>query len=562
MLVSQLIFCHWQRIALPHGDILCPLIFPLVLLLAIASCAAGAEFAGSQACAPCHAAIYRSFMRTPMANGSGRVGAGEVHERFDRAEFRDASSTFSYRVGQEAGSYYFEFQQRGTGQRGTTPGIHGRRQLDYFVGSGAVARSYLLSIDGFLYEAPVAYYSNSASWHSAPGYAVFDFPYLTRAIQPGCLQCHASGIQRIPGTYNAYASPPFREGGVACERCHGPGSDHIAAGKPMLNPAKLAAAERDSICEQCHLAGEIRVPKQGKDDLSFRPGDRLADDLAVFVHPGSESPLKVTSHAENLAQSACKKASGAKLWCGTCHDPHTVPDPSEKAAYFRGKCLTCHQTSDCRVAPSSRQANGDNCAACHMPRNPPSDVDHVVFTDHSIRRRARLSSVPLVVDTDLVPFGGGTASTRDLALAYAILGQRDRNPTYQERGFQLLQETVARGGADALTIAYLAEYYRDRKDDAHALPLYEEAWRMDPTQFAVAAALGAYQMQRGNFEQAIRFWNQTLAINPTMVLVRANLATALLRTGHAEQAQATLRQALEFQPSFQEARDLLNRIKK
>jgi Flp pilus assembly protein TadD len=69
-------------------------------------------------------------------------------------------------------------------------------------------------------------------------------------------------------------------------------------------------------------------------------------------------------------------------------------------------------------------------------------------------------------------------------------------------------------------------------------------------------------MQRGNFEQAIRFWSQALAINPALVLVRTNLATALLRTGHAEQAQATLRQALEFQPSFQEARDLLNRITK
>jgi Flp pilus assembly protein TadD len=69
-------------------------------------------------------------------------------------------------------------------------------------------------------------------------------------------------------------------------------------------------------------------------------------------------------------------------------------------------------------------------------------------------------------------------------------------------------------------------------------------------------------MQRGNFEQAIRFWSQALAISPALVLVRANLATALLRTGHAEQAQATLRQALEFQPSFQEARDLLNRIAK
>jgi tetratricopeptide (TPR) repeat protein len=272
--------------------------------------------------------------------------------------------------------------------------------------------------------------------------------------------------------------------------------------------------------------------------------------------------MKVTSHAENLAQSACKRASGEKLWCGTCHDPHFVPSANEKAAYFRGKCLTCHQTSDCRVPQSSRQANGDNCAACHMPRNPPSDIDHVVFTDHSIRRRASPPSGSFPTDADLVPFGGGAASTRDLGLAYAMVGQREQNPAYVERAFHLLQETVARGGGDAPTLAWLAEFYRDRKDDAHALPLYEESWRMDPTQSAVAAALGAYQMQRGNFDEAIGFWNQALAISPALVLVRANLAAALLRTGHPEQAQATLRQALEFQPSFQEARDLLNRITK
>jgi hypothetical protein len=533
------------------------LIFPFALLLAIASCAAGAEFAGSQACAPCHPAIYRSFMRTPMANGSGRVGTGEMHERFDRTEFRDSRGAFAYRVGRQAGSYFFEFLQQGTKQP-----IQGRRQLEYFVGSGAAARSYLLSVEGFLYEAPVAYYSSSASWKSAPGYASYDYPYLTRPVLPGCLQCHASGIQRIPGTQNAYASPPFREGGVACERCHGPGSDHIATGKPMVNPAKLAATERDSICEQCHLSGEIRVAKPGKDDLAFRPGDRLADIVTVFVRSGSASPMKVTSHAENLAQSACKRASGEKLWCGTCHDPHSVPGANEKAAYFRGKCLTCHQASDCRVPQSSRLANGDNCAACHMPRNPPSDIDHVVFTDHSIRRRASPPGGVLPADADLVPFGGGAASARDLGLAYAMVGLREQNPTYVERAFHLLQETVARGGGDALTLAYLAEFYRDRKDDAHALPLYEAAWRIDPTQSAVVAALGAYQMQRGNFDQAIRFWNQTLAISPALVLVRANLAAALLRTGHPEQAQATLRQALEFQPSFQAARDLLNRITK
>ncbi len=251
------------------------------------------------------------------------------------------------------------------------------------------------------------------------------------------------GFSRIPGTQNAYASPPFREGGVSCERCHGEGSDHIATGKPMLNPAKLAATERDSICEQCHLSGEIRVAKSGKDDLAFRPGHRLADDLTVFVRSGSPSPLKVTSHAEDLAQSACKRASGEKLWCGTCHDPHSVPAADEKAAYFRGKCLSCHQTSDCRAPQSTRLANGDNCVTCHMPRNPPSDVEHVVFTDHAIRRRARPPGGSLPADADLVPFGGGAASTRDLGLAYAMVGLREQNPTYVERAFHLLQETVA-----------------------------------------------------------------------------------------------------------------------
>ncbi len=495
-------------------------------------------------------------MRTPMAHSSGPVGTGEAKERFDRAEFRDSHGAFTYRLLQEPAGYFFEFRQLGAAEP-----VQGRRQLEYFVGSGTAARSYLLRVDGFLYEAPVAYYSNPAGWKSAPGYAGFDYPYLTRPILPGCLQCHASAIQRIGGTQNAYDSPPFREGGVACERCHGPGSDHVAAGKPMVNPAKLAGPERDSICEQCHLSGEIRVPKPGMDEGAFRPGERLSKFLTVFVRAGTPSPMRVTSHAENLEQSACKRASGEKLWCGTCHDPHSVPNDNEKAAYFRNKCLSCHEPSDCRSARPAREANGDNCTACHMPRNPPSDVDHVVFTDHSIRRRPAPATGSAAANADLVPFEG-EASTRDLGLAYAMLGGREDNPTYIEHAFHLLEETAARGAADAPALAYLAEFYRDRKDDARALPLYAQVWRMDPTQAPAAAALGAYRMQYGKVDEAISFWNQALAINPSMLLVRANLAAALLRKGQAAQAQTVLQKALEFNPSFQPARDLLKKITK
>ena len=491
-----------------------------------------------------------------MAHSSGRVGMAETLERFDTAGFRDSQNAYTYRVSRQGAIYSFEFRQQGARQP-----IEGRRQLDYFVGSGHAARSYLLNVDGFLYEAPVAYYTSTNSWNAAPGYAAYDYPYLNRTVLPGCLQCHASGIQPISGTQNAFAAPPFREGGVGCERCHGPGSEHIAAGKPMINPARLAAAERDSICEQCHLSGEVRVPKAGKDELTFQPGDRLADSVTVFVRGGSGARMRVTSHVEDLAQSACKKASGEKLWCGTCHDPHAMPAAAEMAAYFRSKCLTCHQSSQCRAAPAARQATSDDCITCHMPRNPTTDVDHVVFTDHSIPRRKASVTTP-ATDAILTPFAGGPAGARDLGLAYAILGQREHVEAYLERAFGLLQEAAARGEADAQALAYLAEFYRDRKDDAHALPLYEQSWSLDSTQAPVAAALGAYRMQRGNLEEAIRFWNQALAINPALLLVRANLATALQRTGHPDQAQAVMRKALEFNPSFQEARDFLERTAK
>jgi hypothetical protein len=542
------------------GDTLDLLRFAHALLLAIAFGADGAESVGSQACASCHAAIYRSFMRTQMAQSSGRVGTQESREQFDRAEFRDSSGAFAYTVGRGASGYYFDFRQQGKPVRSRP--IEGRRPLDYFVGSGNAARSYIINVDGFLYEAPVAYFRSLASWRSAPGVAQLDYPYLTRPILPGCLQCHASGIRRIAGTQNAYASPPFSEGGVACERCHGPGSDHIATGKPMVNPAKLAPAARDSICEQCHLSGEIRVPKRGTDDQALIPGNNLADSLTVFVRSGSGAQLRVTSHAENLAQSACKRNSGEKLWCGTCHDPHSVPSTNEKVAYFRGKCLTCHQTSSCPAPQAFRQANGDNCITCHMPRNPTSDVDHVVFTDHAIPRRAGSGSIAPSSTANLVPFGGGRTGARDLGLAYVMVGLREGNPTYLDRAFRLLQDAVAQGARDPQTLLYLAQLYRDRSDDAHARPLYEEVWRMDGEQYAAGAALGAYQMQAGNLEEAVRLWRQTLAISPALLLVRANLATVLLRTGHPDQAQETLRKALEFNPSFQPATDLLNQIVK
>jgi predicted CXXCH cytochrome family protein len=250
------------------------------------------------------------------------------------------------------------------------------------------------------------------------------------------------------------------------------------------------------------------------------------------------------------------------MWCGTCHDPHTVPEPAAKAVYFRNKCLTCHQTQDCRATKVSRQAKGDHCAQCHMPRGAANDIQHVVFTDHSIRRKPGGSSnaAPVVSNAELVPYPGYAASKRDLALAYAVVALRDHNTADRERAFPLLQQAAEQGTADSKALAYLAEFSRDAQDDARALPLYQQVWRMDKSQYAAAAALGAYQMQRGNLAEAIELWRQALALNPAMTLVRVNMAQALLRMGKAGEARSELRQALQFHPASPEARALMSQL--
>ena len=125
-----------------------------------------------------------------MARSSGAPGRDELIESFARASFTHSASGFQYRVT----AYSVEFDKSGA--------LHGRKQLTWFIGSGTIARSYVISADGFLFEAPVAYYARERKWDLAPGYDSYAYPYLTRPIAPGCLACHASLLNVIPGTQN------------------------------------------------------------------------------------------------------------------------------------------------------------------------------------------------------------------------------------------------------------------------------------------------------------------------------------------------------------------------
>ena len=220
-------------------------------------CPAGirAQTGAETACAGCHRAIYESYLRTGMAQSSGRVGIGPFQESTAKASFTQGAA--EYEVARESSGFVL---------RVTDGGATAKRTLDYFIGSGRTGRSYASLIDAYLFESPVSYYSADSSWRISPGYQRNRNVQLLRPVETACLNCHASELDPLPGSVNGYRMPPFRQAGVGCERCHGPGEKHVASmrsgaahgGAGIVNPAKLDPARRESVCRQCHLAGEVR----------------------------------------------------------------------------------------------------------------------------------------------------------------------------------------------------------------------------------------------------------------------------------------------------------------
>jgi hypothetical protein len=413
-----------------------------------------------------------------------------------------------------------------------------QRQLSYYIGSGVAGRSFGYLRDGFLFEAPVTWYAQTGSWDVSPGYASDPGSNWGRPIEPSCLFCHASQTNWREGTMNAYTDPAFQQDGIGCERCHGPGSMHVVGKGNMVNPAKLSPARRDAVCAQCHLTGQSRIAKAGRQLSDYRPGDLLSDFVAYMVS-ARNGDFQVNSHVERLAQSTCKRAAGDRLWCGTCHDPHSVPAASEKAAWFRGKCLNCHEQASC--------LRGFDCAGCHMPKNPATDAGgHGVFTDHSIprvppsSRQAQADAKPAESWT-LRGFSAADNGDRELGLAYAEIGVRTANRQQQAEAIRLLTAVPQ----DFEVQVRLADLLERAGDPSRAVTLYRSALRQNPNAVIALVNLGRLYGSNGFLDQAITLWRAALKQNPCLAEAGVNLQIAL-RAKNDIPAQETIRRNQEF----------------
>jgi hypothetical protein len=463
-------------------------------------------------CQSCHAKQLAGYSRSSMARSLRRAGS-EPSGSFATA---DAKTRFTVRADRGA-----------TWQRMEHAGEVSEYAVSYVIGSGAHASGYLIQIGDHLFQSPVCYYSTRHAYDLAPGYEKLPDPDFTRPVTEACLLCHS-------GSLNRHQPPVFAEEAISCDRCHGPTQEHLKRPAPgsIVNPAKLPAAARDSVCEQCHLAGVVRVLNPGKSFADFHAGQPLEDVFTIYTATAPAGDFKVISHSEQLALSACARNSQSKMWCGTCHDPHAKP--VRPAQYYAARCLSCHAGKLAKSHPSNR-----DCVSCHMPRRPARDGGHSVFTDHHIARRPQPQNVN-PPEGDLAPWRRPAPAfeQRNLALAVTNTGIERRSPPEIVRGYRLLTEVQKSFPDDIDVLNGLGTALLLGKEPREALRAFERVLQLTPDNPISEQNVGMAWNAAGQLDQAAAHLERCLDLDPLLLPAATTLMNVYRQQGDAAKGSA------------------------
>lgn len=515
------------------------------------------EYVGDVACATCHEDLYAGYQEHGMAQSLYPLTPENAVEDFDAPPIYHAASNLYYRVVARDGRFFQE-EYRVSGGRTTHRLV---REMNFVVGSGSAARTYLAEEGGRLYQLPLTWYTQAARWDFSPGYEASTRRF-DRLIPDRCMACHNSVPESVPFVEGKYASVPH---GIGCERCHGPGELHVDArladeevdgpDYTIVNPARLDPDARMDVCGQCHVQGEVSILREGRGPYDFRPAERLADHMAIFAqeHP-AEDGIDVISHADRLRESPCFEASA--MDCTTCHDPHEGFRDAGPA-YFNDTCITCHEIAPLQAAlpPPARSdhAADANCASCHMPKVQGNGTPHATFTDHWIRVVRDTVAGPTTPSEAqrLVAYFDEDAGRNSVyeGMAYVVYGRQRGSRAALEEGIRRL-EAALRLDPEQGEAQYLLGFARMQLGQmGAALPALEAAVRLDPDVPERLNALAqAYEASGMDASQAARHYRRALEVQPALADVRVNYGRLLERSGQISEAAVAYAAAAQEQP--------------
>jgi tetratricopeptide (TPR) repeat protein len=203
-----------------------------------------------------------------------------------------------------------------------------------------------------------------------------------------------------------------------------------------------------------------------------------------------------------------------------------------------------------------------DCVACHMQKSGTSDIPHVLFTDHWIRRTLPSSRRPSDIERDLVrtePFqlvrmtdAQTTPSSKaDLeeAIAYfAFYETRHKLPTYLRRVSDSARRGLAQGADHQDARLAWGKVLVAMDSLATAERVFTDATSAYPENALLHLGLGIARLEAGHPDAALEPLRQALSIQPLLLEARLRLAEAYETLGRMSEAESAYKVMLDQDP--------------
>ncbi|MEO8027512.1 MAG: cytochrome c3 family protein [Bryobacteraceae bacterium] len=315
-----------------------------------------ANYVGSARCEACHAEIYNRWSKTRMANV---VRDPREHPDAITPDLTAANPLVTFKKEDIAFVYGSKWKQR------------------YFqkVGDDYFPLSAQWDVTNRVWR----------PYHAAKGSDWWTEFYpdenSKRPTGPLCDGCHSVN-------YNVQTKA-VTEWNVGCEKCHGPGGDHVA--RPVrgtiANPARMDPVRSTDVCIQCHSQGQpLSNPMAGKYydwPVGFHVGFDLKDFWKLEPHKPGENTF--THFADGTAHKNRMQGNDFVtsvmythgVTCASCHDVHGTAHNADLLKPANVLCLECHgpkspngpHTATMQEHTHHAEGSaGSECVACHMPR--------------------------------------------------------------------------------------------------------------------------------------------------------------------------------------------------
>lgn len=552
-------------------------------------------YVGIEVCKNCHMNVYNTFIENGMGQSFGLATKQKSKAIFDQhALVYDKDLDFYYKPFWRNDSLFFmEFRLQNKDT------IYKRiEHIKYIIGSGQHTNSHMVDFNGYIYQAPMTFYTQKSTWDLPPGFENGHNSRFSRKIGLECMTCHNGMPEFEKGSENKYLKVLH---GINCERCHGPGSLHVTEKMKgniidtskyidytIVNPKDLTQDLQMSLCQRCHLQG-IAVLQYGKNFDDFRPGMQLGSVMDIFLpRYKNDKEFIMASQADRLRQSKCY-INSKSISCITCHNPH-FSVKNEPVAHFNNTCKNCHSGSEkviCSEEKSVRELSQNNCVGCHMPHSGSIDIPHISITDHRIqvpikedKKEAIQEFVRLQCMTDENPISLKMAegylafyekfsqqnAFLDSAIKYAENAKEDTplwvHIYYLQEAYVAITQLVEKNNnieiTDGWTNYRIGEAYYQNGSMNKAEYNFQLAVRYKPYNLDFRNKLGSIYAAKGDWQEAKNIFEWILKENPNFHAAWSNVGFVYLNLGNQEKAVECYQKSLALDPDYEPA--LMNMV--